>query len=200
MSDGSKTAELIAEAMAVIVQGGHDTWAEDANLFSRLADALDRATRCSCPTGDGSLRWPCPEHPPTPARVPEQGEASAAIERVRELHRNAGPSQGYSSRFSGGYGTLGDCCSACGSHGEYGVEWPCPTIAALDGAPEPEWEYAWAGTDELGDDWIGDAVFDSVAEARTFFNHSTWVRTQSGELVRRRKAGPWLPVKGESKP
>lgn len=71
-------------------------------------------------------------------------------------------------------------------------------VAALDGAPGPEWEYAWAGTDELGDDWIGDAVFDSVAEARTFFNHSTWVRTQSGELVRRHKAGPWEPIKGES--
>lgn len=21
--------------------------------------------RCTCPTGDGSLRWPCPAHPPT---------------------------------------------------------------------------------------------------------------------------------------
>ena len=21
---------------------------------------------CTCPSGDGSLRWPCPQHPPTP--------------------------------------------------------------------------------------------------------------------------------------
>ena len=21
---------------------------------------------CTCPSGDGSLRWPCPAHPPTP--------------------------------------------------------------------------------------------------------------------------------------
>ncbi|MCX5592842.1 hypothetical protein [Alcaligenes endophyticus] len=24
-------------------------------------------TNCTCPSGDGSLRWPCPAHPPTPA-------------------------------------------------------------------------------------------------------------------------------------
>ena len=68
----------------------------------------------------------------------ERDAALAALERVRVIHRNAGPSQGYDSRFKGGYGMLGDCCGACGSHGEYGVEWPCPTVAALDGAPEPE--------------------------------------------------------------
>ena len=68
----------------------------------------------------------------------ERDDALAAIERARAIHRNAGQSQGYDSRFKGGYGMLGDCCAACGSHGEYGVEWPCPTVAALDGAPEPE--------------------------------------------------------------
>lgn len=24
------------------------------------------STTCTCPSGDGSLRWPCPQHPPTP--------------------------------------------------------------------------------------------------------------------------------------
>ena len=23
-------------------------------------------TTCTCPSGDGSLRWPCPQHPPEP--------------------------------------------------------------------------------------------------------------------------------------
>lgn len=68
----------------------------------------------------------------------ERDAALARIAEAAKLHQNAGPSQGYDSRFRGGYGMLGDCCAACGSHGEYGVEWPCPTVAALDGAPEPE--------------------------------------------------------------
>ncbi|MFA5898113.1 MAG: hypothetical protein WC829_03255 [Hyphomicrobium sp.] len=68
----------------------------------------------------------------------ERDAALAAIERVRAIHYNAGESQGYSSQFKGGYGMLGDCCAACGSHGEYGVEYPCPTVAALEGAPESE--------------------------------------------------------------
>lgn len=25
----------------------------------------DSGSECTCPTGDGSLRWPCPVHPPT---------------------------------------------------------------------------------------------------------------------------------------
>lgn len=25
---------------------------------------------CTCPTGDGSLRWPCPQHPPAAATPP----------------------------------------------------------------------------------------------------------------------------------
>ena len=31
-----------------------------------LAETLDAVARsfCTCPTGDGSLRWPCPSHPP----------------------------------------------------------------------------------------------------------------------------------------
>ncbi|AYD86249.1 hypothetical protein JTF60_gp02 [Microbacterium phage Efeko] len=35
--------------------------------------------RCTCPSGDGSLRWPCPEHPPTPA---ELGELQRAAEQL----------------------------------------------------------------------------------------------------------------------
>lgn len=31
---------------------------------------------CTCPSGDGSLRWPCPKHPP---QQPEAQEAAVAI-------------------------------------------------------------------------------------------------------------------------
>lgn len=33
-------------------------------LYARPADE----TTCTCPSGDGSLRWPCPVHPPSAAR------------------------------------------------------------------------------------------------------------------------------------
>ena len=33
---------------------------------------------CTCPSGDGSLRWPCPQHPPTP-QVVETVEGRDAI-------------------------------------------------------------------------------------------------------------------------
>ena len=56
----------------------------------------------------------------------------AAVERVRALHQDEGQSQGY---FPGdrGYGERDHCCGTCGEYGEYGVEWPCPTVDALDG-------------------------------------------------------------------
>jgi hypothetical protein len=30
----------------------------------RLNVTMQTTDRCTCPSGDGSLRWPCPEHPP----------------------------------------------------------------------------------------------------------------------------------------
>lgn len=37
----------------------------DVTCKSCLASREWQGTRCTCPSGDGSLRWPCPEHPPT---------------------------------------------------------------------------------------------------------------------------------------
>ena len=67
-----------------------------------------------------------------PALLAEVRRLQAAVERVRELHQDEGQSQGYFPDDRG-YGVRDHCCGTCGSHGEYGVEWPCPTIAALDG-------------------------------------------------------------------
>lgn len=52
--------------------------------------------------------------------IAERDAALAAVERVREIHRPTLP----------GYGP-----KSCVSDGR---AWPCPTVAALDGAPEPE--------------------------------------------------------------
>lgn len=54
-----------------------------------------------------------------------------ALRAVLDLHRDAGPSQGYGANFKGGYGEFAHCCGTCGAHGEYGVEWPCPTVQAV---------------------------------------------------------------------
>ncbi|WP_081284722.1 DUF4031 domain-containing protein [Chromobacterium subtsugae] len=35
-----------------------------ARLIRQKREALPR---CTCPSGDGSLRWPCPRHPPESA-------------------------------------------------------------------------------------------------------------------------------------
>jgi len=53
-----------------------------ASRRARVAVAALRAAnmlreRCTCPSGDGSLRWPCPEHPPVV-------DDTAAISALRE--------------------------------------------------------------------------------------------------------------------
>ena len=60
----------------------------------------------------------------------ERDAALAAVERVRAIHERDM--------------VLRDYCSECSDFGSdqfppgQMVEWPCPTVAALDGAPEPE--------------------------------------------------------------
>lgn len=70
------------------------------------------------------------------------------------------------------------------------------SAAALAEQGETEWEFSWSGTDDEGDDWVMDDTFDSreSAEAYTRRPIGGWVHTDHGELVRRRKAGPWMPV------
>lgn len=54
----------------------------------------------------------------------------AALRAVEAVHFDAGGSQGY---FDDGYSWRGHCCNECGSLGEYGIEYPCPTITAING-------------------------------------------------------------------
>jgi hypothetical protein len=39
---------------------------------------LNPPPNCTCPSGDGSLRWPCPAHPPTPQGQPSAGLSHGA--------------------------------------------------------------------------------------------------------------------------
>ena len=66
-------------------------------------------------------------------------------------------------------------------------------LAALDGAPEPEWEWAVRAP---GDD----EPFSDVYQTREHLaEQETGIAWGEEQLIRRRKAGPWLPVEGESK-
>lgn len=73
-------------------------------------------------------------------------------------------------------------------------------LDAVEGAEEPEWEYAWAGTDDEGDEWVMDEAFGTRESAEAYAGRpiGRWVQTDNGQLVRRRKAGPWIwvPVEG----
>ena len=55
-----------------------------------------------------------------------------ALEAVLKLHRDGGESQGYLD--NGHYGVIDHCCTECGSFGEYGTTWPCPTVKAITDA------------------------------------------------------------------
>ena len=57
-----------------------------------------------------------------------------ALEAVLEIHQDGGESQGYLD--DGSYGDMPHCCTECGSLGEYGVLWPCPTVEAITTALE----------------------------------------------------------------
>ncbi|WP_019102427.1 hypothetical protein [Chromobacterium haemolyticum] len=45
---------------------GHDA-IPTATEFDAAIDAVMEPPRCTCPSGDGSLRWPCQRHPPESA-------------------------------------------------------------------------------------------------------------------------------------
>ena len=60
------------------------------------------------------------------ADVPDM---AAALRAVLEIHQDGGESQGYTD--TGTYDFMPHCCTECGSLGEYGVPYPCPTVTAI---------------------------------------------------------------------
>lgn len=64
---------------------------EDAAISKANMDALGGPAafglveRCTCPSGDGSLRWPCPAHPPGPAFGRHAEGADVAFQTERHL-------------------------------------------------------------------------------------------------------------------
>lgn len=56
-------------------------------------------------------------------------DMAAALRAVLEIHQDGGESQGYTD--TGTYDFMPHCCTECGSLGEYGVPYPCPTVTAI---------------------------------------------------------------------
>lgn len=88
------------------------------------------------------------------------------VRAVLAIHRDGGLSQGYTRD---GYRTIDHCCLACGSFGEYGVAYPCPTVSAItahiDTTPEGEamndrYEMPHARADECPHVGVGKACRD----------------------------------------
>ena len=128
----------------------------------------------------------------------ERDAALAAIERVRAIHVR--DEYGLCAECSWEYPeTSYDALSN-------DVAWPCPTIAALDGAPEPEPEpdaepkprpkhnYRWKYPNGRVS-W----TFATLDESKTYRPAS--VRLEGTVLEQSLDNGKtWLPVEGESKP
>lgn len=77
--------------------------------------------------------------------------------------------------------------------------------AFLDGAPEPEWEYGYELIEpddrnvfEREGDFISAAFAYRAAKKRIDEEHQVDLPRLQYLIVRRRKAGPWLPVEGEN--
>ena len=87
-------------------------------------------------------------------------------------------------------------CDNCRDVNGDRMDWPCETIQALDGAPEPEeveWEYGVKWHDSPDPVWYHPYTVDE-AEKKL----ASWPK-DPGYVVRRRKPGTWLPVEGESR-
>lgn len=95
MSDAKISEARIAAAQERI-DAYHPQPAELADLYRHLLDMLGakdhedagriigelhgKSLNRTCPSGDGSLRWPCPKHPPESAEMAgQQGDALAAF-------------------------------------------------------------------------------------------------------------------------
>ena len=58
---------------------------EYAKEAARTLDAQPSGVACTCPSGDGSLRWPCPQHPAPPIAQQGGGEVSGVLGEISRM-------------------------------------------------------------------------------------------------------------------
>ncbi len=132
----------------------------------------------------------CADAPPYCAQCWEEAHAAVAALRAHGLLSEGAPVKGATALAAiervraeaNAYAKQPDVMEPCGAVAQ-------SILLALDGAPEPAWEYAVA----LAHDRIAEPRYPS-AEAATSAA-SEWPMT--ARPVRRRPAGPWIPVAGE---
>ncbi|NHC62740.1 hypothetical protein [Paenalcaligenes suwonensis] len=61
--DTTNYAEM-GDAMAAAMREDNSPIVTATHQASTLMESLTPDTQCTCPSGNGSLRWPCPVHPP----------------------------------------------------------------------------------------------------------------------------------------
>lgn len=104
----------------VVLHGESDRLRE---LVRELEADRERVQQAACRTAE-NLRH----------AVARAEQAEDAIERVLALHQ---PTSGLGydcdeDDTPGSYGEIAQVCTSCGTADEYGVRWPCSTLAALD--------------------------------------------------------------------
>lgn len=95
----ARASQAVAEPVAEWVnweQGFQHLRAEGlpdgTQLYAAPVAQQSKALTCTCPSGDGSLRWPCPKHPPEAIQPVEAGAPTAAAEMPKrpQAHMLAG--------------------------------------------------------------------------------------------------------------
>ncbi|MFW4148913.1 DUF550 domain-containing protein [Klebsiella pneumoniae] len=86
----SNLRELIAEEIGIFFS---DDDAQSVWDVCRRAAMLQASPVCTCPSGDGSLRWPCPVHPGNSPAIPDSArdaleKALAAMEFMGDTLNN----------------------------------------------------------------------------------------------------------------
>lgn len=129
---------LLGTAPAAVAPSPKAPQSQDAELTRLRAElaTLRAVARGYCPhCGRGDC---APTVHDWEAERQRAEQAEAAIDRVRALHRPV-EGLGYGSDDDpGAYGDIAQVCSSCGTSGEHGVRWPCPTIAALNPPKETQ--------------------------------------------------------------
>jgi len=125
----------------------------------------------------------------------ERDSAMARIAKAWELHEPF--------TWSFGYGPV-QSCKWCADHGvsQEVASWPCPTVAALDGAPEPEgrWEYR-GRLQSCG--YVAEGYISAeyaMNGLRVELEDHPYLAMDDTAIVERARVREWLPVEGESKP
>lgn len=125
MSDPRETLARIRAQVGAASEGPWTPPTPRMQHFTRADHDVDRRAHMSIPDAE----FVAAARTTVPALVD-------ALEGVLAIHRDGGESQGYLD--NGHYGVIDHCCTECGSYGEYGTPWPCPTVTAITTTLEGE--------------------------------------------------------------